>query len=179
VHQGKEPLQIEEHRYPFAGAENAMVKLGVVSLASGETHFLEPGRIKGGYLARVDWHPDGRLLVQWLSRDWRQLELVAYDIGTGAGRGIIVDKAEPWVNLHSDLRVLESTGEFTWSSERSGFRHLYLYAPDGRLIRQLTRGDWPAEATVALDQKGRQLYFVGWQTSPVERQLFRASLDGG
>ena len=178
VHQAKATLEIEEHRYPFAGAANARVQLAVVSLDSGVTTFMDLG-IEEGYIARVDWHPDGRLLVQWLSRDWRQLEVLAYDVGTGAGRGIIVDKAEPWVNLHSDLRVLESTGEFTWSSERSGFRHLYLYAPDGRLIRQLTRGDWPAEATVALDQKGRQLYFVGWQTSPVERQLFRVSLDGG
>ena len=179
VHQGKEPLQIEEHRYPFAGAENARVKLGVVSVASGEMTFMEPGRVKGGYLARVDWHPDGRLLVQWLSRDWRQLELVAYDVKSGHGRAILVDDADPWINLHYDLRVVEATGEFTWSSERSGFRHLYLYAPDGRLIRQLTSGAWPAEATVALDEKGRQLYFVGWRTSPLERHLFRVSLDGG
>jgi dipeptidyl-peptidase-4 len=179
VHQGKEPLQIEEHRYPFAGAENARVKLGVVSAASGETIFVEPGRVKGGYLARVNWHPDGRLLVQWLSRDWRQLELVAYDVRTGRGRAILVDDADPWINLHDDLRVVEATGEFTWSSERSGFRHLYLYAPDGKLIRQLTSGDWLAEATVELDERGGQLYFVGWRTSPLERHLFRVSLEGG
>ena len=178
VHQGKAKLEIEEHRYPFAGAENARVKLGVVSLETGVTTFMDLG-IEEGYIARVDWHPDGRLLVQWLSRDWRQLEILAYGVSSGAGRGIVVDRVEPWVNLHHDLRVLESTGEFTWSSERSGFRHLFLYAPDGRLIRQLTSGDWPAEATVALDQKGRQLYFVGWQTSPLERHLFRVSLDGG
>jgi dipeptidyl-peptidase-4 len=90
-----------------------------------------------------------------------------------------VEEQEPWINLHDDLRFVESTGEFTWSSERSGYRHLYLYAPDGRLIRQLTRGDWPAEATVALDQKRRQLYFVGWKERPLDRQLFRVSLDGG
>jgi dipeptidyl-peptidase-4 len=95
------------------------------------------------------------------------------------GQPILVEKQEPWINLHDDLRFVESTGEFTWSSERTGYRHLYLYAPDGKLIRQLTRGDWPAEATVALDSKNRQLYFVGWQTTPLERHLFRVSLDGG
>ncbi|HEX3629352.1 MAG TPA: prolyl oligopeptidase family serine peptidase, partial [Candidatus Dormibacteraeota bacterium] len=46
-------------------------------------------------------------------------------------------------------------------------------------IRQLTSGDWPAEATVGLDEKRRQLYFVGWQETPLERQLFRVSLDAG
>ena len=190
VHQAKPALEIEEHRYPFAGAENARVKLGVVSLEGGTTTWMDLGKDEG-YIARVDWHPDGRLLVQWVSRDWTRLELRAYfpsapekspspARGGGSGWGsILVETLHPWINLHDDLRVVESTGEFTWSSERSGFRHLYLYGPDGTLIRQLTRGEWPAEATVALDQKGRQLYFVGWQETPLERQLFRVSLDGG
>jgi dipeptidyl-peptidase-4 len=92
---------------------------------------------------------------------------------------ILVENQEPWINLHYDLRILESTGEFIWSSERSGFRHLYLYGSDGKLIRQLTRGEWPAEATVELDEKGRHLYFVGWRSSPLERHLFCVSLEGG
>ena len=178
VHQGKAALEIEEHRYPFAGAENARVKLGVVSVASGKSTFLDLGS-EDGYLARVGWHPDGRLLVQWLSRDWHRLDLIAYDVTTGHGRPILVEKADPWINLHDDLHTIEATGEFTWSSERSGFRHLYLYAPDGKLIRQLTSGDWPAEAIVELDERGGQVYFVGWRTSPLERHLFRVSLEGG
>ena len=178
VHQGKRELEIEEHRYPFAGATNATVRLGVVSAVSGVTTFMDLG-IEDGYIARVDWHPDNRLFVQWLSRDWQQLEILAYDVGSGGGRGILVERQKPWINLHYDLRILESTGEFVWSSERSGFRHLYLYAPDGREIRQLTSGDWPAEATIALDEDRRQVYFVGWQDSPLERHLFRVSLEGG
>ena len=185
VHQAKPTLEIEEHRYPFAGAENARVKLGVVSVEGGTTTWMDLGNDEG-YIARVDWHPDGRLLVQWLSRDWRRLELRAFSFspplageGKVGARTLLVEKLEPWINLHDDLRFVESTGEFTWSSERSGFRHLYLYAADGTLIRQLTRGEWPAEATVALDENGRQLYFVGWQERPLDRQLFRVSLDGG
>ena len=178
VHQGKAALEIEEHRYPFAGAENARVKLGVVSVDAGEIAFMDLPS-EEGYVARVDWHPDGRLLVQWLSRDWQHLDLLAYDIKTGRGRPILAERTEPWINLHHDLRTVEATGEFTWSSERSGFRHLSLYAPDGKLIRQLTSGDWLAEGTVALDEKSRQLYFVGWRSTPLERQLFRVSLDGG
>ena len=178
VHQGKPALEIEEHRYPFAGSENARVKLGVVSVDGGATAWIDLGA-DDGYVARVDWHPDGRLFVQWLARNWQHLELRAYDVASGAGQAILIEKMEPWINLHHDLRFVESTGEFTWSSERSGFRHLYLYAPDGKVIRQLTRGDWVAEATVALDEQDRELYFVGWKESPLGRQLFRVSLDGG
>jgi dipeptidyl-peptidase 4 len=185
VHQATPTLEIEEHRYPFAGAENARVKLGVVSADGGETTWMDLGSGQG-YIARVNWHPDGRLLVQWLSRDWKRLELKAFSLppplageGRVGARTLLVENLQPWINLHDDLRFVESTGEFTWSSERTGFRHLYLYAPDGTLTRQLTSGDWPAEATVALDEQRRQLYFVGWQSRPLDRQLFRVSLDGG
>jgi len=177
VHQAKARLEVEEHRYPFTGADNARVKLGLVRVQDGVVRWLDLPE-GDGYIARVDWHPDGRLLVQWLARNWQRLELRAYD-PTGAASTLLIEELQPWINLHHDLRVVEATGEFTWSSERSGFRHLYLYAPDGRLIRQLTDGDWPAEATVALDAKRRQLYFIGWRDTPLERHLFRLSLDGG
>ncbi len=185
VHQAKPTLEIEEHRYPFAGAENARVKLGVVSVDGGPTIWMDLGNDEG-YIARVDWHPDGRLLVQWLSRNWQHLELLAFSFppplageGRVGARTLLVEELQPWINLHDDLRFVESSGEFTWSSERSGFRHLYLYAADGTPVRQLTSGEWPAEATVALDDTARQLYFVGWQERPLDRQLFRVSLEGG
>ena len=177
MHQAKATVEVEEHRYPFTGADNARVKLGLVHATDGAVEWLDLPA-EEGYIARVDWHPDGRLLVQWLARNWQRLELLAYD-PNGVVSTLLVEEVKPWVNLHYDLRVVDPTGEFIWSSERSGFRHLYLYAPDGRLIRQLTHGDWPAEATVALDAKRRQLYFIGWRDTALERHLFRVALDGG
>src|SRR5205809_3629582 len=177
VHQAKATVEVEEHRYPFTGAENARVKLGMVRATDSAVRWLDLPA-EDGYIARVDWHPDGRLLVQWLARNWQRLELRAYDRSDAAST-VLIEELQPWINLHHDLRAVEATGEFTWSSERSGFRHLYLYAPDGRVIRQLTRGDWPTEGTVALDANRRQLYFIGWRDTPLERHLFRVSLDGG
>ena len=176
VHQATAKIQVEEHRYPFAGADNARVKLGVAGVDDGMRRWLELPD-EEGYITRVDWHPNGRLFVQWLARNWRRLVLFAYDPG-GMRTALLVEEAQPWINLHHDLRFVEGTGEFTWSSERSGYRHLYLYAPDGQLVRQLTQGEWPAEQTVALDGARRQLYFVGWKDSPLERHLFRVSIDG-
>jgi dipeptidyl-peptidase-4 len=178
VHQGNPQVEVEEHRYPFAGAANARVKLALIAATGGKPIDLELPT-EDGYIARVDWHPDGRLFVQWLRRDWQRLSLLVYQPTSGERVEILVDEAQPWVNLHNDLRFLPATGEFIWSSERTGFRHLYLHAPDGRLLRQLTRGDWPAEAVVALDVNRRDVYFTGWQHTPVEQHLFRVSLDGG
>ncbi len=178
VHQGQAEIAVEEHRYPFAGAENARVRLGIVAVDGGPPTYVDLPH-EDGYVARAAWHPDGRLFVQWLSRDWRRLSLIAVDPQTGEGTTLLVDEGTPWINLHDDLRFIAGSGDFTWSSETSGFRHLSLHSPDGRLIRRLTQGEWPAERSLAIDPVRRHVYFEGWRRTPTERCLFRVSLDGG
>jgi dipeptidyl-peptidase-4 len=178
VHQASDQVTVEEHRYPFAGAANARVRLGVVPADGGETTWLDLGD-DDLYLARVDWHVDGRLLVQLLARDQRRLDLRAYDAASGKGDRLLTEESSLWVNLHDDLRVVEPTGEILWSSERSGFRHLYLHDSAGRLIRGLTGGDWPVDAVCGLDAARRIVYFAAGRRSPLERCIYGVSLDGG
>jgi dipeptidyl-peptidase 4 len=178
VHQGTDQVEVEEHRYPFAGADNVRWRLGIVPMAGGTERWLDLGDPNAIYLARADWHPDGRLFVQRLHRDWRRVDLLAADPLTGELLTLLSETTDPWVNLHHDLRFIDETGEFTWSSECDGFRHLYLHARDGRLIRQLTQGDWTVDASLALDGNGRQLYFAAGKESPLQRHVYRVSLDG-
>lgn len=179
VHQAKDRLEVEEHRYPFAGKTNARVRLGTVATAGGPPTWLDLGQGPDVYLARVDWHPDGRLFVQVLTRDQRRLVLKAFDPAGWSSQTLLIEESDTWVNLHDDLRFVKETGEFTWSSERTGYRHLYLYQADGTLVRQLTDGEWPVDGVRTVDRAGRQLYFTAWTDTPVERHLYRVSLDGG
>jgi len=65
-----------------------------------------------------------------------------------------------------------------WSSERSGYRHLYLYDLEGKELAQLTRGDWEVSAVDAVDEAKGLVYFTGTAKSPLERHLYRVSFDG-
>ncbi|MBI2930013.1 MAG: DPP IV N-terminal domain-containing protein, partial [Planctomycetes bacterium] len=109
VHQAKDAVEIEDHRYPFAGAANPKVRLGVVPAAGGPATWMDLGEAE--YLARVAWAPDGRLFVQTQARDQRRLELRTFDPSTGKGRTLLVEESRWWVNLHHDLHFLE-TGEY-------------------------------------------------------------------
>lgn len=171
-HFAKGPQAFEEHRYPFAGEANAKVRLGVVSVLGGPTRWLDLGDAE--YLARVDWSHAGEVLVQLQTRDQRRLELRAYDPATGAGRTLLVEESRTWVNLSNDLRPLES-GELVWTSERSGFRHVYLWR-EGELL-PLTRGDWQVDAVVGVDAEG--VTFTATRESAVERHAYRVPLAGG
>ncbi len=180
VHQGSERFSVETHRYPFAGAANARVRLGVVEAQGGDTRWLSLADPKEDfYLARVTWETPKALLVQILSRDQKSLKLYRIEVASGAKTLLVEEKSDTWVNLHNDLRVVEETGELLWSSERTGFRHLELRDHDGNLVRVLTSGEWPVDGVVALDPKRREVWFAADRESPLEMHLDRVSLDGG
>jgi hypothetical protein len=63
------------------------------------------------------------------------------------------------VELSDDFRPLKD-GTFLWSSERSGWKHLYLHGADGRLIRQVTRGDWTVDALQGVDETRGVAFFI-------------------
>ena len=122
VHQGTEQVFTEDHRYPFTGARNAIVQLGIVPINAnpGDVTWMDLGDDQDIYLARVAWRPDGILTALVQSRNQRSQRLVAFNPLNGEATTLIQERGHPWLNLHDNLRFLKS-GEFLWSSEKSGF----------------------------------------------------------
>lgn len=177
VHQGKESVDNEPHRYPFAGQPNAILQLGVVDVSSGATAWMDLGADPDIYIARVGWRPDGVLTAQLLSRDQGTVRLLAFD-PAGNATVLVEERQEPWINLDGDTDFLES-GDFLWLSERSGFNHLYRYHADGSGFRQLTSGDWMITALLRVDEAAGLVYFIATRESPLERHLYSVPLEGG
>ena len=181
VHQGRNdtgPSAQEDHRYPFAGEPNARIRLGVVSVSGGDPVWMDLGDDEDIYLARVDWMPDGSLCVQLQNREQTRLDLIRFDTSTRQGATLLTESSDVWVNLHTMFRPL-ADGRFIWASERSGFRHLYLYEGDGNLVRQLTAGDWAVDSLSGVDQQAGVAYFTGTEDGATECHLYSISLEGG
>ena len=186
VHQGKDGIgegAQEDHRYPFAGRENARVRLGVVPLTGGEPVWMDLGPEPDIYLARVQWLPDGRLSAQVENRTQTQLDLIRFDPQTGQGHLLLRESNDTWINLHHLFKPLKESDEvhggFIWGSERSGFMHLYLYDRDGQLIRPLTDGEWLVTGLAAIDEENEAIYFTATLDSPLENHLYAVSFTGG
>lgn len=177
VHQGKDEVDIEHHRYPFAGAPNAYVRLGVADLRTGETTWMDLGPDRDIYVARVGWRADGTLTAQLLSRDQSTLRLVTF-AADGTATLLIEERGEPWLNLAGDTNFLKDGG-IVWTSERTGYRHIALHDPAGKNLRTLTAGAWVVTSVVDVDEAERQVYFIATKDGVRERHLYRVSLDGG
>ena len=176
-------VNVYSQRYPAAGTRNVLIELKVIDLDTGALTNVDLGAELDIYLARVDWFPDGRrLAVQRQSRDQRRLDLLAVDVMTGATRGLITETSSTWVDLHDELTFLKKSPQFIWASSRSGYKHLYLYDLDGRLVRPLTAGEWMvvangnARALLGVDEHRQLVYFMGNERSPLERHVYVTSL---
>ena len=182
AHQGSDGPnggEFEDHRYPFAGAENARLRLGVVPASGGSTVWMCLGassaNLGDAYLARVDWLPGGSLAVQLESRDQQRMDLCRLDVATGESTTVHTEKTEPLINLHDDFKPLKKNdppGCFLWSSERSGYRHLEVRGPDGSLVTQLTSGEWAVDRLEAVDEERRLVYFTGAADDSTEKHLY-------
>ncbi len=171
---------VVEQRYPRAGRPNAVVELYVHDRQSGRRTKVDLGANADIYLARVNWSADAKTLyVQRQSRDQKTLDLLSVDPATGASRVIATQTSEAWVPLNSNFKALDD-GTFIWSSEESGWNHLYLYDRDGRRLRAITRGDWPVKSLDGVNQETGEVFFTASMRDgrelPIEQQLFRTSL---
>jgi dipeptidyl-peptidase-4 len=174
---------VVRQRYPATGARNARVDLFVADLAADSRLQLDLGADADIYLPDVEWFPDSRgLAVQRQSRDQKTLELLRYDALSGRGRVLITEHNDFWVPLNHELTFLQHAPQFIWASSRDGFQHLYLYGNDGKLVRQLTSGEFmvvgesPETAIRAIDERAGRVYFTANLPSPIERQMYWVSL---
>jgi len=169
----------EPERYPQAGTPNSVVRLGVVNATGGRPRWLNTGAAPEDLLARVMWMPGSEtLLVHRLTRTQKKLSLMAVSAGGGPPRTVIEESDPAWINLTDDLRLLDGGARLLWSSERSGFRHLYVYGIDGKQQTQLTVGDWEVTAVDCVDERAGRVWYTSTQAGPVERHLYSVSLAG-
>ncbi len=165
-------IEVIEQRYPYTGEANVKIKLAMVAVKTGQTQWVDLGEDEDIYIPRVKWLPDSKhLSYQWQSRDQQTLKLKFADL-KGQSRTVITESSKTWINLHHDLKFLENGG-FIWASERSGFKHLYLYDKEGQLLKTLTSGDWVVDAVAGIDEQAGWLYFTGSKDSPLEKHLYR------
>ena len=181
-----EPRLITQ-RYPKAGTDNPIVKLGVMEISNPRVKWVKLDPYE--YICRVKWHPDNkRFTVQTMNRAQTKLNLFFNDRRTGKSLGqVLTETDEGWVNINDDLYFLES-GDFLWQSERDGYAHLYRFDNDGNLVNQVTKGSWALrssggpfwlrQSVVNIDEINRHVYFTALEKSSVERHLYRIQFNG-
>ena len=130
-------------QYPKAGTTNSACKVGVVSADGGETIWMKvPGDPRNNYIARMDWTGNSdEIYVQHLNRLQNKLDILLCDIKTGDVKTVLTETDKAWIDINDDMHWFNDGKNFTWVSERDGWRHVYDVSRDGKNVKLLTPGE--------------------------------------
>ena len=186
VHWKPAEPELITQRYPKAGTKNPEVKLGIIELENLKLKWVDLGPYE--YLCRVKWLLGSeRLSVQTMNRAQTELDLFFVDRSSGKNvKKILTESDTGWVNITDDLYFLDES--FIWQSERNGFAHLYQFSYDGKLLSQVTDGNWALrssggtfwmrQSVVSIDEENKKVYYTAMKESSIERHLYSSSFDG-
>ncbi|AFL83885.1 dipeptidyl aminopeptidase/acylaminoacyl peptidase [Belliella baltica DSM 15883] len=168
-------------KYPKAGEKNAEVSIHVYDLASQKIVNVDSGDEKDIYLPRIYWtNNTNTLAFLRLNRLQNQLDLFYANTATGESQLVLQEKSDTYVDLNynDNLYFLKDNKGFIRTSEQDGFKHIYHHEENGKLIRQITSGNWEVSSMVGVDENANKIYFVSTEASPLERNLYVINLNG-
>lgn len=166
-------------KYPKVGEKNADVSVGIFELSTKNILNVDLGDMEEKYIPRIKWsNAPERLVIYKMNRHQNQLELLLTHPTIGSHTTLLSETNPYYIDINDDITFLKTKKWFVWSSERSGYNHLYLYDMNGRLLRSLTSGEFDVTNFYGIDEKRERIYFQAADESPMTRTIAYVDFEG-
>ena len=165
-------------KYPMAGTPSHHVTLGIYDLKTKKKIFLNIEGDPEQYLTSITWNPDSKsIFVGVLNRDQNDLQMNQYDVMSGnLIKTVFEEKSANYVEPQTPLVFFpNSTTDFLYQSQRSGYNHLFHYNLEKGLVAQITKGNWLVTEILGFNEKKKEIYYTSTQESPLERHLYKVN----
>jgi dipeptidyl-peptidase-4 len=166
-------------KYPKAGEKNAEVSLHIYDFVTDQSSKVAISAFNNYYIPRIKWTEDNSLLsVQLMNRHQNELDLVLVDVSNNNSVTLLHEERDTaYVDVNDDLTFLKNNS-FIWTSEKSGWNHIYLYDKNGKNEKQLTKGNWEVTNYYGFDEKTGVIYFKSTQNGSINRDVYSVSIQG-
>ncbi|WP_136480075.1 S9 family peptidase [Cognatitamlana onchidii] len=169
----------EVFKYPKAGESNAEVSLHVYDLNLDTLTELKPTRdYNDFYIPRIKWTNNTNVLsAQYVNRHQNELDLWMFNTKENIASLVLQDKDKAYVEVTDYLTFLEDNS-FIWTSEQDGYNHIYHYKSDGKLITQVTKGNWEVTDYYGFDEKNKTVFYQSVENGSINRDVYAIKLNG-
>ncbi len=165
-------------KYPKAGEENSIVSVNIYHLAANLHITTDIGAETDIYIPRIKFTNDpGVLCIERLNRLQNKLEYLFTDAMTGQSKVMLTDESKTYVDIGDDLTFVGNKG-FIITSEKDDYNHIYFYDLNGKLINQVTKGNWDVMEFKGYDEPKNTLYFISTEQGAINRDVYSIKLDG-
>ncbi len=163
-------------KYPMAGMSSHHVKLGVYNIKTDETTFLDTGEPLDHFLTNMAWSPDEKnIYLAEVNREQNHMHFNCYNVGSGEKvKTLFEEKSDKYVEPLFPVQFSKvNENEFYYLNRKDGWFHIYKYNTDGKLIQQITKGEWEVTRILGFDTKEKNVFVQATLDNPLENHIYR------
>ena len=163
-------------KYPKAGEKNAEVTLHMYAVTSKNSKKIALGDYE--YIPRIKWtNNDATLIATTLNRHQNNLKLHKVNALRSSSTVLLNETDKAYIDITDNLTFLVDNS-FIWTSEKDGFNHIYHYDFNGKLINQITKGDWEVTKYYGFNEAKKTIYYQSVENGAINRGVYSIGLDG-
>jgi dipeptidyl-peptidase-4 len=167
------------YKYPKAGEENSIVTIHIYDIASRKTIPVDVGPVTDQYIPRVMWTTDPNTLAFLrMNRLQNKEELLFANAADGTSRVIYTETSTTYLEVYDPIIFLPDGKSFLWTSDKDGWVHEYQINTDGKVLRQLTKGEWDITDVYGYNAKTSTLFYQSDEGNSTQRAVYSVKLDG-
>lgn len=165
-------------KYPKAGEENAKISLHMYHLTENNSKEVKLGDYEDFYIPRIKWTNEPNILsVQVLNRHQNNLDLIFVNAANQEAKVVLNEKDAAYVDITDNLTFLQDNS-FIWTSEQDGYNHIYHYNKAGKLINQITKGNWEVTNYYGFEPKTKTIFYQSTENGSVNRDVYSIKANG-
>ena len=167
--------------YPMAGETSHKVYVGIFNPQRDKTVYLNTGNPTDRYFTNIAWAPDGKkLYLIELNRDQNHGSLDEYDALTGKKlRTLFTEDNDKYFEpLHPIQFLPWDDSKFIYQTRRDGYNHIYIYHVSGKLIKQLTTGNFEVSDILGFNKSQKTILYTSNEKDPLQQNVFSVDMKG-
>ena len=166
-------------KYPKAGEANSTVEIFIYDLESNKIIEAAIEVEEEFYIPRIKWTNNQNVLsVQRMNRHQNNLDFILVNATDGSANTIFTETDEAYIDVTDNLTFLNDGEHFVWTSEKSGYNHIYLYNLKGKQVRKITKGNYEVTDFYGVDESNNTVYFASAERSAMNRDVYSVQLNG-
>lgn len=167
-------------KYPKAGETNSTVSAHLYRLNNAQTTRLDLSSFKNYYIPNViQTSANDEIILLTSERIQNVTDVLKVNTVTGKVTKLFTETDDKWIDTDNPTLEFLPDNSFIWASERDGYRHLYHYDKNGKLKKQITRGNWEVTDYYGYNPAGREVYVQTTQNGSINKVISKVNIANG
>jgi dipeptidyl-peptidase-4 len=167
-----------QFKYPKAGEDNSKLSIHIYNIDDEKTTTISLNK-SYEYIPRMNWTKSNDLLyVLAMNRHQNELDFILYNTINSSSEILFSENDKYYIDVHDNTTFTDDGQSLIWTSEKSGFNHIYLVNLENGQSQQVTTGNWEVTKYHGMNQDDNKVFYTSNEEGAINKSLYRINLDG-